>query len=98
MSTFEPDRSFRTAVQSLINQTWQNLEILVIDDCSPAEYDGLLSEVTSLDPRIELIRMPSNGGTYRIRNEGIRRSRGEFITFQDSDDWAHPERIARQVA
>jgi len=98
MSTFEPDRSFRTAVRSLIDQTWQNLEILVIDDCSPPEYDGLLAEVTGLDPRIELIRMPSNGGTYRIRNEGIRRSRGEFITFQDSDDWAHPERIARQIS
>ena len=97
MSTFKPDRSFRTAVQSLIDQTWQNLEILVIDDCSPSEYDALLSEVTGLDPRIELIRMPANGGTYRIRNEGIRRSRGEFITFQDSDDWAHPERIARQI-
>jgi hypothetical protein len=97
MSTFKPDQSFRTAVQSLIDQTWRNLEILVIDDCSPAEYDGLLAEITGLDPRIELIRMPVNGGTYRIRNEGIRRSRGEFITFQDSDDWAHPERIARQV-
>jgi hypothetical protein len=97
MSTFEPDQSFRTAVRSLTNQTWQNLEILVIDDCSPAEYDGLLAEVSGLDPRIELIRMPNNGGTYRIRNEGIRRSRGEFITFQDSDDWAHPERIARQI-
>ncbi len=97
MSTFKPDRSFRTAVQSLIDQTWQNLEILVIDDCSPEEHDDVLAEVTGLDPRIELIRMPVNGGTYRIRNEGIRRSRGEFITFQDSDDWAHPERIARQI-
>ena len=97
MSTFKPDRSFRTAVQSLIDQTWQHLEILVIDDCSPPEYDALLTEVAGLDPRIELIRMPANGGTYRIRNEGIRRSRGEFITFQDSDDWAHPERIARQI-
>jgi len=97
MSTFKPDQSFRTAVQSLIDQTWQNLEILVIDDCSPDEYAGLLAEVTGLDSRIELIRMPVNGGTYRIRNEGIRRSRGEFITFQDSDDWAHPERIGRQI-
>lgn len=97
MSTFMPDQSFRTAVQSLTNQTWQNLEILVIDDCSPPEYDALLAEIAGLDPRIELIRMPANGGTYRIRNEGIRRSRGEFITFQDSDDWAHPERIARQI-
>lgn len=97
MSTFKPDHSFRTAIESLIAQTWQNLEILVLDDCSPPEYDELLVEMTGLDPRIQLVRMPVNGGTYRIRNEGIRRSRGEFVTFQDSDDWAHPERIARQV-
>lgn len=98
MSTFKPDASFRTAVQSLVDQTWRNLEILVLDDCSPPEHSELLESVTSMDPRIRLIRMPENGGTYRIRNHAIAESRGDIITFQDSDDWAHPERIARQVA
>ena len=98
MSTFQPDESFRTAVESLIAQTWRNLEILVVDDCSPPEYDELLETVTSADPRIRFLRMPENGGTYKIRNHAIAQSRGEIITFQDSDDWAHPERIARQVA
>lgn len=98
MSTFKPDQSFRTAVRSILNQTWQNLELLILDDCSPPEFDALLDEVAATDPRIELIRMPVNGGTYRIRNEAIRRSRGSLIAFQDSDDWAHPERLARQVA
>ena len=98
MSTFKPDDSFRTAVSSLVAQTWRNIEILVVDDHSPKEYDDLLESVTSMDPRITLIRMPKNGGTYRIRNHAIPLSRGSFITFQDSDDWAHPERIERQVA
>jgi glycosyltransferase involved in cell wall biosynthesis len=98
MSTFKPDQSFRTAVASLVAQTWQNLEILVVDDCSPASFDEILESVTSMDPRIRLIRMPVNGGTYKIRNHAIAESRGSFVTFQDSDDWAHPERIARQVA
>ena len=71
MSTFEPDESFRTAVSSLVAQTWRNLEILVVDDCSPPEYDELLESVTSMDPRIRLIRMPVNGGTYKIRNHAI---------------------------
>ena len=98
MSTFEPDESFRTAVSSLVAQTWRNLEILVVDDCSPPEFDELLESVTSMDPRIRLIRMPVNGGTYKIRNHAIAQCRGAYVTFQDSDDWAHPERIARQVA
>ena len=98
MSTFKPDHSFRTAVESLVAQTWRNLEILVVDDCSPPEYDELLETITGIDPRIRLMRMPVNGGTYKIRNHAIAESRGQFVTFQDSDDWAHPERIARQVA
>ena len=97
MSTFKPDHSFPTAVASLVAQTWRNLEILIVDDCSPPEYDELLESVAATDPRIRLFRMPDNGGTYRIRNFGIAQSRGSFIAFQDSDDWAHPERIARQV-
>ena len=97
MSTYKPDQSFQTAVASLVAQTWRNLEILVVDDCSPPEFDGLLESVAATDPRIRLIRMPENGGTYRIRNRAIAECRGEFVTFQDSDDWAHPERVARQV-
>lgn len=97
MSVFQPDQSFRTAVSSLLAQTWRNLEILVVDDCSPPQYDALLHEVTSLDERIQFERMPQNGGTYRIRNAAIARARGAFIAFQDSDDWAHPERIQRQI-
>ena len=83
---------------SLVAQTWRNLEILVVDDCSPPEFDDLLESVTATDPRIRLIKMPVNGGTYKIRNHAIAQCRGSFVTFQDSDDWAHPERIARQVA
>lgn len=98
MSTFKPDHSFPTAVASLVEQTWRNIEVLVVDDCSPPEFDEVLESVTASDPRIRLLRMPENGGTYKIRNYAIARSRGAFITFQDSDDWAHPERIARQVA
>ena len=97
MSTFEPDESFRTAVSSLVAQTWRNLEILVVDDCSPRSFDGLLESVTEMDPRIRLLRMPSNVGTYKIRNHALAQCRGSIVAIHDSDDWAHPERIERQV-
>ena len=97
MSTFKPDHSFPTAVASLVGQSWRNVEIMVVDDCSPPEFDDLLESVAATDSRITLLRMPENGGTYKIRNRAIAECRGEFVTFQDSDDWAHPERIARQV-
>ena len=98
MSAFEPDDSLRTAVESLLNQTWRNLEILVVDDCSSPEFDAILHEVEALDDRVELLRMAHNGGTYKIRNFAMARAKGEFVGFQDSDDWSHPERIERQMA
>ncbi|MBC7724857.1 MAG: glycosyltransferase family 2 protein, partial [Burkholderiaceae bacterium] len=98
MSVHAPDHSLSTAVHSILAQSWTNLELLVIDDCSPAEFAPVLDKVAGLDPRIRLLRMAENGGTYRIRNRALREARGDLITFQDSDDWSHPERLARQAA
>ena len=98
MSVYSPDASLETSVQSILTQTWTNLELLVVDDCSPAEHTSVIEAVAAWDPRITVLRMPENGGTYRVRNHAIAAARGDLVTFQDSDDWSHPERLARQVA
>lgn len=98
MSVFKPDRSLVTALRSLRDQTWPHLQVLVVDDCSPDEYQPMIEEAVALDDRFELHRMQENGGTYKIRNYAISVARGEFIGFQDSDDWSHPERVERQLA
>lgn len=97
MSVFKPDASLVTSLRSLMSQTWPHLQVLVVDDCSPDDYQPLIEEAAALDDRIELHRMPANGGTYKIRNFAMGVARGEFIAFQDSDDWSHPERIERQL-
>jgi hypothetical protein len=97
MSVFKPDQSLVTALRSLSDQTWANLQVLVVDDRSPEEYWPAIEAAVALDDRFELHRMPENGGTYKIRNFAIARAAGDFITFQDSDDWSHPERIERQM-
>jgi glycosyltransferase involved in cell wall biosynthesis len=98
MSVYGADESLRTAVRSILEQTYTNLELLVVDDCSPAEHTAAIDALAALDPRITVLRMPENGGTYRVRNLALAHARGELVTFQDSDDWSHPERLARQVA
>jgi hypothetical protein len=98
VTAWQPDRSLLTAVRSLVAQTWTNHEILVVDDGSPASYDAILKEVAALDPRIRIIRMVANGGTYVARNAGLDVATGDFVTFQDSDDWSHPTRLEKQVA
>ncbi|MGI5188019.1 glycosyltransferase [Promicromonospora sp. CA-289599] len=97
MSAFRPGPEIFSAVQSILDQTWGNLELLVLDDASGPDFDGILNDVAGLDQRIRVLVQPHNRGTYAARNRAVREARGQFVTFQDSDDWSHPERISRQV-
>jgi hypothetical protein len=97
MSAFRPGPEIFSAVQSVLDQTWGNLELLVLDDASGPDFEGILNDVADLDPRIRILVQPQNRGTYAARNRAVHEARGQFITFQDSDDWSHPERISRQV-
>ncbi|MEV6347267.1 glycosyltransferase [Actinoplanes sp. NPDC051851] len=97
VTTYRPGRELITTVASLIAQSWTNQEILVVDDGSGSDHTALLDEVAELDPRVRVLRMPINGGTYLARNAGLDAATGEFVTFQDSDDWSHPFRLERQV-
>ena len=98
MSTFQPDEHVFAAVRSTLAQTYANLELLVIDDCSGDDYDDILARVAATDPRVRVLRQEVNGGTYKIRNRAMDEAQGELITFQDSDDWMHPQRLEFQVS
>ena len=97
MATYQPGPDLDVAVGSILAQTWRNLEVLLVDDCSGPESLARLEQVATRDPRIRVLQMPVNGGTYLIRNRALEEARGEFVTFQDDDDWSHPERLERQV-
>ncbi|RPF20137.1 glycosyltransferase family 2 protein [Myceligenerans xiligouense] len=97
VSSFRPGPDLLTAVRSLIDQTWAELEILVVDDASGPEYAEIYARAEALDPRVRVITQEQNAGTYAARNRSIDEARGTYVTFHDSDDWAHPERIQRQV-
>ena len=81
------------AVSSILNQTHQNLELLIIDDASPDADVELYEQYAARDSRIRLIRQEVNSGTYSGRNRGISEAKGEFISFADSDDWQHPQKF-----
>ncbi|GAA5203429.1 glycosyltransferase [Microbacterium jejuense] len=97
MTSWCPGEEILTAVRSIVGQTYQEWELLICDDASPAEYDFILERVAALDPRVRVIRNEVNEGTYVRRNEAIQAARGEFVTMQDSDDWSHPHRLEIQV-
>jgi glycosyltransferase involved in cell wall biosynthesis len=97
VTAYRPGEGLLTAVRSIAAQSWPDLEIIVVDDASPPEHDAILAAAEDLDPRVRLIRLPANGGTYAARNAGLEAARGDFVTFQDSDDWSHPRRVEFQV-
>lgn len=85
------------SIESLLAQTYRDIEVLVVDDASTDDTVAVVRELAARDARVRLIVRDGNGGPYAARNMALANARGEFVTCQDSDDWAHPEKIARQV-
>lgn len=86
-----------TALASLTAQSWTNLEVLVVDNGSTDDTAAQVRKAAQQDPRIRLLDGSGVIGTYAARNLGVVAAQGAFITVLDSDDWAHPARIAQQV-
>ncbi|WP_396621506.1 glycosyltransferase family 2 protein [Marinobacter sp. W-8] len=98
MSCFNSEGTVGYALESLLAQTYENLEILICDDSSDDASLQKIIQIAKRDRRVKVFRSKDNQGTYNIRNALLERAAGEFITFQDSDDWAHPQRIEEQVS
>jgi hypothetical protein len=86
-----------TALRGLAAQTWENLEVLVVDDCSTDETADVVADFCRGDPRFRLLRPHANGGSYPARNLALGQATGDFVTVHDSDDWSHPEKIRLQA-
>lgn len=80
----------RQCVESLLNQTHQNLEIILVDDGSPDACPAICDEFSQKDTRIRVIHK-KNGGLSDARNAGLDVATGEYIGFVDSDDWIMPD-------
>ncbi|WP_163379873.1 glycosyltransferase family 2 protein [Cyclobacterium sp. SYSU L10401] len=85
------------SIQSLLDQTYPNLEIIIFDDCST---DNTLKELQKFesDPRIQIIAHKQNQGFTRALIHAIQQSKGEFIAIHGSGDYSYPERVGKQVA
>jgi len=81
-----PFALLRRCVESVLIQSFQDLELLVVDDGSGSDYDAFKKEFEERDPRVRFLTK-ENGGVASARNYGIEHARGEFISFIDSDDY-----------
>ncbi len=83
------------AIQSVLNQQYENLQIVVVDDGSTDDTPAVVASIG--DPRIDYVRFEQNRGIGSARHEGVSRARGEFIAFIDSDDVWLPGKLELQV-
>lgn len=95
--TYNAAKTIKTTLQSLIDQTWQNLEIIVSDDASTDKTLEVVAGCAQQDKRIKLIKNKINRGAYIARNEALKVATGDFVTVNDADDWSHAEKIAQQA-
>ena len=83
---FNVEKYLRQCLDSILQQTYQNLEIIIINDGSTDGSDAICREYAGKDSRISYFAK-ENTGISDTRNVGIRQATGEYVTFVDSDDW-----------
>lgn len=93
--TYNRGYCLHKAVTSVLEQTYKDLEVIIIDDGSTDETPSVISSFK--DSRVSFIRLDDNKGVSYARNIGMKMSKGEFIAFQDSDDYWHPEKLEEQM-
>lgn len=92
--TYNRAQTIRMAVDSVLNQTYRDIELIIVDDAST---DGTQDVVTQIaDDRIRYLRLEQRSGACNARNIGALSARGEFISFQDSDDKWHLDKLEKQ--
>jgi len=97
VTTYNASETIDSCINSLLQQSWQNLEIIVVDDASTDDTLLRLQCLSGDNDAIKVIALPQNVGTFAAKSIGAQYATGEYLTCQDSDDWAHPQKIAEQV-
>ncbi|EWH14543.1 glycosyltransferase [Cellulophaga geojensis KL-A] len=94
--TYNRQLTIRRAIDSVLSQSYSNIEIIVVDDCSN-DNTYLILENFKSDDRVQYIRLDKNVGGGGARNLGIKASKGEYIAFQDSDDVWLEDKLEKQM-
>jgi glycosyltransferase involved in cell wall biosynthesis len=94
---YQAEGSLAAALDSLLGQTYGEIEVLAIDDGSADSTARILAGYAVRDPRVRALRNGENLGVIRTLNRGVAEARGEIVARMDADDVAMPERIERQV-
>lgn len=95
MGVHDEETYLRSSIRSLLEQTFGDFELIVVDDCSTDGTPAILESID--DDRLQILRNEENKGLTVSLNRALARARGRYVARQDADDASHPERLQRQV-
>lgn len=98
MPVYNAAQFVEEAIASVIHQTMDDWELIVIDDCSKDDSFSKALQAADGEPRIQVLCNTENHGVSTTRNRGIELAKGEYIAFLDSDDVWHPQKLERQLS
>ncbi|MGW0702337.1 bifunctional glycosyltransferase/CDP-glycerol:glycerophosphate glycerophosphotransferase [Streptomyces sp. NPDC002867] len=87
---FKVQAYLHECLESVLSQSFDDLELIAVDDCSPDSCGAIIDEVAARDPRVRAVHLPENAGLGGARNAGLARACGEYVIFLDSDDTLVP--------
>lgn len=96
INAYNSENTIEQTVRSVLNQTYTNLQVIVVDDCSGDRTAEIVDGID--DSRLELYLLPENGNISNCNNEAISHARGEYIAHLDSDDMWAPDKLEKQLA
>lgn len=96
VAAYNVERYILRCIESVLGQTYKNLEIIIINDGSTDKTKEILENIKNLDSRIKIIHK-KNGGISSVRNLGIDKSTGYYIHHLDGDDWLEPEMYDKMI-
>jgi glycosyltransferase involved in cell wall biosynthesis len=97
VAVYNTDKYLRECLDSIVNQTYKNLEIILVDDCSTDNCPQICDEYAARDNRVKVVHKEKNGGDCSARNAGLNAATGEFITFVDGDDYLALDKYEAQL-
>lgn len=97
VATYNGAARLQATLHSLFHQTYQSVEIIVIDDCSTDDTSEVVRHLQRQHACLRYRRLPANVGPYVAKSLGMELASGTFVTCHDCDDWSHPRKITAQV-
>lgn len=94
---YNAEKFIKYTIESVINQTYTNWELLLVDDCSRDNSKKIIDEYIKNDSRIKYIKLEKNSGAAVARNTAIKNSEGRYLAFLDSDDIWEPQKLELQI-